>query len=136
LFLLAEIEEANLSDQAPSKGRTVGEQFAHLHNVRPMWLQSGQSDLMQGLEKIEKGQISKTLLEQSLNASAEAISKLLEQGLETDKIKGFKPHASAFVGYLISHESHHRGQITMILKQCGHPISKKTSFGLWEWGVR
>ncbi len=41
-----------------------------------------------------------------------------------------------FWGYIISHESHHRGQIMMTLKQSGHPVDKKIQFGLWEWGVR
>jgi uncharacterized damage-inducible protein DinB len=52
------------------------------------------------------------------------------------KVKGFKPHVVAFVGYLISHESHHRGQIGWTLKNTGHPLSQKTAYGLWEWGVR
>ena len=52
------------------------------------------------------------------------------------KVKGFKPHVTAFVGYLISHESHHRGQITWNLKNTGKPLDQKTSYGLWEWGVR
>jgi uncharacterized damage-inducible protein DinB len=52
------------------------------------------------------------------------------------KIKGFKPHAAAFLGYLISHESHHRGQIALSLKQAGKPLDKKIAYGLWEWGVR
>ena len=41
-------------------------------------------------------------------------------------MKGFKPHATAFLGYLISHESHHRGQIGWTLKQSGHPLDQKT----------
>jgi uncharacterized damage-inducible protein DinB len=45
-------------------------------------------------------------------------------------------HAAAFLGYLISHESHHRGQVTWALKHSGHPLDQKTSYGLWEWGVR
>ncbi len=53
-----------------------------------------------------------------------------------DKVKGFNPHATAFLGYLISHESHHRGQIGWTLKQSGRPFDQKTAFGLWEWGVR
>ncbi len=52
------------------------------------------------------------------------------------RIKGFKPHVHAFVGYLISHESHHRGQAAMVLKAAGAPLDKKIAFGLWEWGVR
>ncbi|NUM82220.1 hypothetical protein HUU42_15605, partial [bacterium] len=76
------------------------------------------------------------LLKQSLEASAKAIASLLESALESGKVKGFKPHAAAFLGYLISHESHHRGQIMLTLKQAGHPVDKKIAYGLWEWGVR
>jgi hypothetical protein len=38
--------------------------------------------------------------------------------------------------YLISHESHHRGQVGWILKLSGRPLDQKTAFGMWEWGVR
>jgi hypothetical protein len=69
--------------------------------------------------------------------SGVAIGKLLASSLEAGgKVKGFKPHAAAFLGYLISHESHHRGQIALSLKQAGKPLDKKIGFGMWEWGVR
>jgi hypothetical protein len=69
--------------------------------------------------------------------SGKAIGTLLETGLENGgKVKGFKPHATAFLGYLISHESHHRGQIALSLKQSGKPLDKKIAYGIWEWGVR
>lgn len=38
LYLLSSIDEVNLSFIALSKGRTIAEQFAHLHNLRLMWL--------------------------------------------------------------------------------------------------
>ena len=69
--------------------------------------------------------------------TGEAVAALLARTLESGgRIKGFKPHAAAFLGYLVSHESHHRGQIALTLKQAGHPLDKKTAYGLWEWGVR
>ena len=136
LYLLDAVDAASLVSHSASKGRSVGEQFAHIHNVRLMWLKSAAPDLLAGLAKVEQAN-DKKLLEQSLTDSGAAIGKLLANSLEADgKIKGFKPHAAAFLGYLISHESHHRGQIALTLKQAGKPLDKKIGYGMWEWGVR
>jgi len=138
LYLLDAIDAASLSSHSASKGRSVGEQFAHVHNVRLMWLKSAAPELLKGLNKIEAEQANdKKLLAKSLTESGKAIGTLLAQSLEAGgKVKGFKPHATAFLGYLISHESHHRGQIALSLKQAGKPVDKQISYGLWEWGGR
>jgi len=138
LYLLDAVEPASLASYSASKGRSVGEQFAHIHNVRLMWLKASAPDLLKGLAKVEKEQANdKKLLRTSLVDSGVAIGKLLANSLEAGgKVKGFKPHAATFLGYLISHESHHRGQIALSLKQAGKPLDKKTGFGMWEWGVR
>jgi uncharacterized damage-inducible protein DinB len=137
-YLLDAIAEEALGDVSASKGRTVAEQIAHIHNVRLLWLQSAAPELAEGLSKIEKGgQGDREHLAAALTASANAIEALLKKSFASGgRIKGFKPHAVAFLGYLISHESHHRGQIVLTLKQAGHPVDRKTLFGLWEWGVR
>jgi uncharacterized damage-inducible protein DinB len=137
LYLLKSLEEAWLADIASSKGRTVGEHFAHMHNVRLMWLKAAGSELLKGLNKIEKEPtLTKSLLTREIQASAKAIFDVLKTGISEKKIKGFKPHPAAFSGYLISHESHHRGQIMLCLKQSGHTADKKVAYGLWEWGSR
>ena len=138
LYMLDAVDATSLSSHSASKGRSVGEQFAHIHNVRLMWLKSAAPDFLTGLNKVENVQANeKQLLRKSLSESGKAIAALLEKSLETDrKIKGFKPHVAGFLGYLISHESHHRGQVALSLKQAGKPLDKKTSYGLWEWGVR
>lgn len=138
LYLLDAVDAESLNSHSASKGRSVGEQFAHLHNVRLMWLKSAAPELIKDLVKIENEQASdKKLLAKSLAASGQAIAALLAQSIEAGgKVRGFKPHATAFLGYLISHESHHRGQIALTLKQAGKPLDKKIGYGLWEWGVR
>lgn len=137
LYLLDAIDENNLTCISASKGRNVGEQFAHIHNVRLMWLKAAAPDLLEGLTKVEKETtITKKMLSTELKKSADAIAALLKKGFEEGKIKGFKPHAYAFYGYLISHDSHHRGQIMLSLKQAAHPVDQKTQYGLWEWGSR
>lgn len=136
LYLLDTIKEEHLVDISASKGRNVGEQFAHIHNVRIMWLKAADPGLLKGQNKIEKGTHSKKLLADELSNSSTAITSLLQIGFEREKIKGFKPHPVAFFGYLISHESHHRGQIMISLKQSGHPVGQKVQYGVWEWGSR
>jgi uncharacterized damage-inducible protein DinB len=136
LYLLESIAEEALAAQSASKGRTVGQQFAHIHSVRLMWLKVAAPQLLEGLPKIEKEGLSKAALSEAMSLSANAISQLFELSRATGKIKGFKPHATAFLGYLVSHESHHRGQIMLSLKQSGHMVDQKTQYGLWEWGVR
>lgn len=136
-FLLMGIKEEHFDDVPASKGRTVGEQFAHIHNVRLMWVKVAAPELLATVQKIEKDKpITKKIILDGFEKSTRTISSILAKGFETGKVKGFKPHAEAFLGYLIAHEAHHRGQIILALKENGHLPDKKILYGLWEWGVR
>jgi hypothetical protein len=98
LYLLEAITEDALTTQSASKGRTVGQQFAHMHSVRMMWLKVAAPQLLEALPKIEKEGISKAVVSDALTLSANAISQLFELSKDSGKIKGFKPHATAFFG--------------------------------------
>src|ERR1051326_3299782 len=128
LYLLDAIDEKHLADlPSGGKGRDVGKQFAHLHNVRLMWLKVAAPKLHDKQKKIDtEKKITKKQLTESLKKSADAIAELLENGIKEGKIKGFKPHPAAFLGYLLAHEAHHRGQIMLALKQSGHALDQKT----------
>jgi uncharacterized damage-inducible protein DinB len=138
LYMLDAIPAEALGATASPKCRTVSDLFAHVHNVRLMWLKSAAPELLAGLEKLEtKTVVEKAKLRTALEDSGRAIEQLLRKATAAGgKVKGFKPHATAFLGYLISHESHHRGQAGWALKISGHPLDQKTAYGLWEWGVR
>ncbi len=134
-YLLEAIPADQLSTKL-EKGKSVEGQFTHIHNVRLMWLKASAPDLMEGLERPEGPVMGAETLSRSLEASGEAIAKLIERSLETGKVKNFKPHPTAFVGYLIAHEANHRAHIELALRQAGTPLSDKVAFGMWEWGVR
>ena len=137
-YMLEAVAEDGLTTSANPKSRTVHALFAHIHNVRLMWLKASAPNLLEGLEKLDtKTVVSKNELVTALNSSGQAIEALLREAVANGgKVKGFKPHASAFVGYLISHESHHRGQAEWALRFSGHALPDNISYGLWEWGVR
>ena len=137
VYLLDAIADEHLEDQLFSKGRNVGKQFAHLHNVRLMWLKVSLPDAIARLTKIEKDDpIDRPLLIRSLNASGKAIADFLAASCDTGKVKSFKPDVMAFLGYIIAHDAHHRSQVIIALKQSGHPLDKKVLYGIWEWGSR
>jgi uncharacterized damage-inducible protein DinB len=116
----------------------VAQTFAHIHNVRLMWLKAAGVPATPALAKLDaEAKLTSAVLSKALRASGQAIALLVETSLGTGgRIKGFKPHVHAFVGYLVSHESHHRGQIAVALKAIGMPLEKKVAYGLWEWGAR
>lgn len=137
LYVLEAVSPEALNDLSASKGRTVAEQFAHVHNVRLMWLKSAAPEFLGGLQKIEKEVAAdKKLLSRYLTDSGKAMEALFKKAIKEGRVKGFKPHVTGFLGYILAHESHHRGQIALSLKQSGHALDRKIAFGIWEWGVR
>jgi len=116
-------------------GGTPAKQFTHLHNLRLWRLDKVDKDLLKGQSKIDTaGTIDKALLKKRLSESGAAIAKMIENGIDDGgKIKGFKRGVIPFLGYMISHESHHRGNILLTLKQCGHKIPKEVQYGIWAW---
>ena len=102
-----------------------------------MWL--GAADKSAKLPaKVDSDKATRQEIQFVLKSSAEAMAKLIQKGLDdpSGKIPNFKPDAVGFVGYLIAHDAHHRGQIAMLARQLGHPLPQKAMFGMWEWGRR
>ena len=135
-YLLDAVPAEALAATGGIKGRGVGEQFAHLHDVRLMWVRAAAPERLEGLARLGKGPLSHQVLGPALDASAAAVEALLATGVATGRVKGFKPHPAAFLGYLISHESHHQGDIGVRLAQAGQPLDRKVAYGMWEWGSR
>jgi uncharacterized damage-inducible protein DinB len=128
---------AEVWNMAPPEGhgRTISAIFAHMHNVRRMWLKAvGYQGAMP--DKLERHSSPEQAIA-ALETSGAALSTVIAAALAGDgRIKGFKPDVAGFLGYLIAHDAHHRGQAAMLARQLGFPLSKSATFGMWEWGVR
>jgi hypothetical protein len=108
------IADALIGAYATNNRRDIASMVARIHNVRLMWLKAtGASEIPNKLEPDVRV---------SLNGDG--------------RIKDFKPDAASFLAYLVAHDAHHRGRITISARQLGHPISRSAMFGLWEWGTR
>ena len=133
LDLLAAIPDEALNVSLKPKGRTVVDLFAHMHQVRLMWLKPAAPELLKGLDKVPAEPKRKDLVS-ALTASGGAVARLLEQSTTTNnQIKSFKGGVVTFLAYLISHESHHRGQIGWTLKLTDHALPKDAAYAMWDW---
>ncbi|MEQ1676083.1 MAG: DinB family protein [Chitinophagaceae bacterium] len=116
-------------------GRTVYQQWVHVHNVRMQWLEICAKDIFRKYKSLDKeAPFSKKMLQKALDDSAKGIEELLSKSAaDGGKVIGFKKGVIALLGYFISHESHHRGSILLTLKQTGEKIPDAVKWGLWEW---
>lgn len=134
LMVLDELKEEQLALSHNSRARNIGDQFAHLHNVRIMWLEVSKPAAAKALKKIEKGAATKKELKAALEKSAEAMAALFTEAQESGKVKGFKGGLHNFFAYTIAHEAHHRGQILLHLKYAGQAFDRTKSYEIWDWG--
>jgi uncharacterized damage-inducible protein DinB len=117
-------------------GRNVARQIAHVHEIRLTWAELTSKTNRNGkLPHFAKGETpARKDLKKALDASAKAIEiTIRESWANGGKTTGFKRGLTPMVGYLISHESHHRGSILLTLKQSGHKLSDEMRWGLWDW---
>ncbi|MBZ5665784.1 MAG: DinB family protein [Acidobacteriia bacterium] len=126
--------EAWRAEPPGKKGREIAAVVSHMHNVRVMWLKAVKGKIPAQLDRFT---VTPAQAKKALELSRAALREVLQSSLEGDgRIKGFRPDVAGFFGYLIAHDAHHRGQITMLARQAGHAIPQKAMFGMWEWGVR
>lgn len=143
LYLLDAIPDDALDGKPTGmRGRSVRELFIHIHNVRLMWLQPMDAERSKTLDKIaartksEREAITKSILNSALEKSATAMGEAIQTRIESGKLGILKPTPTAFIAYLISHESYHRGEICMTLTQAGHKLDDEIMYGMWVWDKR
>ncbi len=138
VFLLENIPDEGLTAKpTASRGRDVAAQFYHLQRVRLGWLHHHATGERPKIERLDKdAPPSKKQLLTMLAESGAGVEKWLELSIEGKaRIRMFGKQPLRWMGYLIAHESHHRGQIALALKQSGLRLPEKVAMqGLWgKW---
>ena len=135
-FVLEAIDADALQLRPASRAWTIGQHFVHLHNTRCDWLaaQPAVPELPDKLPR-ETG-ADKAALLTALAQSAEAMAKMLAAAESRGKISGFRRSPTAFLGYLVAHESYHQAEICVYLAQGGRRLPNEIVYGIWDWGRR
>jgi len=122
--------------------RTIAAIFAHMHNVRRKWVRlsapylklppqldrSRSTRRQAGIALRQSARCCSRMLADALAATDGRVSQFLRDGWS----KPWPPGAAMF-GYMIVHESHHRGQVCMLAHQLGYPLPGKAGYQMWMW---
>ena len=116
-------------------GRTVYQQLVHLHNVRMQWLQVVDKEIAGKYKVIDRdAPYNKDLLYEAFEDSGKGIGEFIQRSWDKGgKVNSFKKGLIPFIGYLIAHEGHHRGNILLTLKQSGVKVPDELKRDIWEW---
>jgi uncharacterized damage-inducible protein DinB len=123
--------------------RSVRMIAAHMHNARCSWVKTlGREHGIPTPVRVDQQRVTRRQLVAALKRSATGIEAVLQLGLESG---GAVPPSKGYVWrnlaldvghvltYFVAHEGHHRGQILMVARQMGQPLSRQNAGRLWWW---
>jgi len=146
-LLLAHLEPRAWRARAPGVnrqgGRTIAAIFAHLHNIRLIWLRNS-APHWKCPAPLDPHRCTRKQAAAAHKRSAALCLRMLTDALSAEPnrrvTKFFRdsfmpvwPAGAAMFCYMFSHEAHHRGQILMLAHQLGYRLPDQARGGIWWW---
>ena len=134
--LLRAIPTAGLEARAMQGSPSIAELFGHIHYVRLVFVSEDAPEFAVDVPGEEWAtEPDRDRMAQLLNDSAKAVRDAVKSGVEADRDMDLHyDHPILLLQHMIWHEGYHHGQIKLVLKLVGHPISDEEA-GPITWGV-
>jgi uncharacterized damage-inducible protein DinB len=129
----------------PGNVRPIAAIVTHMHNVRAKWIRLSAPHLGV-LVQLNRARVTPQQAQAALAESAALCGQMLVEASSGDgRVRHFRRDALArpwpateagvwqMLGYMLTHEAHHRGQICMLAHQLGAPLPCKVTARLWNW---
>jgi uncharacterized damage-inducible protein DinB len=134
--LLRAIPTAALEARAMQDSPSIAELFGHIHYVRLVFVSEDAPDLASELPENEwtaepDRERMAQLLQNSAKAVRDTVKSKVEEGRDMDL---HYDHPILLLQHMIWHEGDHHGQIKLVLKLSGHPLSNEEA-GPITWDV-
>ena len=140
-LLLQHLDPAMWRAKPPGDVRTIAAIFSHMHNVRTKWIRLTAPHLKVPAQ-LNRATCTPQQASKALAASAKGCEKMLAEALSgSERISKFIPDSwlaplpagPEMIAYMVAHEAHHRGQISMLAHQLGFPLPSKVTSSMWNW---
>ena len=143
-MLLAGLDPAAWRAKPAGGVRTIAAIFTHVHNVRAKWVRLNAPQV--GVPaQLKWASCSRDEARVGLAESAARCEEMLAL-VVGGEVKEFLrdgwaaawPLGGGSVGmemvcYMVAHEAHHRGQVSMLARQMGFGVPKDVMYGIWSW---
>jgi uncharacterized damage-inducible protein DinB len=136
LNLLQAIPQDALDLRAMESSPSIAQLFTHLHYVRLVFISEDVPEFARDLPKEEWAvEHDRGRMAQMLNDSAKVVRDAVKSKVETGQEMALHfDHPILLLQHLIWHEGYHHGQIKLVLKLAGRPLTNKEA-GPLSWRV-
>jgi uncharacterized damage-inducible protein DinB len=116
--------------------RTIAALVAHMHNCGLRYLERTDPAARLPAE-LDRYRVTRAQATRALGAKRKAVLHVVGEAMADGRRIVGSPHdAAAYLAYYMSHDAHHRGQIVQLARMLGHPVSRDTMIGMWQWSAR
>jgi uncharacterized damage-inducible protein DinB len=113
-------------------GRTIAAMVAHIHGVRRTFAKMGST---RPAAALDRKRVTAAAAGRALRQTNDALTALFRESLDRGeaRVSGLPRRTVNMIAYLMQHDAHHRGQITLRARELGHEFSGDDVMRIWGW---